>query len=373
MAVMQLVGNGLVKLDDPVNKHLGEHAVADMSADGKPVTLRHLLSHYSGLTVSTESVPVWERRLPKSLEVHAAELKAIRAPGLKYEYSNSGYALAGLLIQEVSGKTYEKYIVEHILKPVGSTNTGPVDPTPIMLEQLAHPYKLVHRKAIPEVRYRLDVYPAGDIHINVPDLAKVLLAHINDGMSGNARLLSKSAVLEMQTRQFIGKDGLDFGIVEADGDKFIMHGGGIPGYSSKFILGTKSRVGVCIAANAGKAQLPNDITARLAIDLLRGKKIGNGLLRKFLHVGISFRKDKETGLLRIKEIFPNSPASQAGLSVGTLIRKIDETEVKGKTLSECLKLMNGPAGTTLTFEFFNPEKNSTETVPLKKQTFLAPG
>jgi len=372
MAVMQLVDKKLVKLDDPVNKHLGEHAVADMSDEGKPVSIRHLLGHYSGLTVSTELVPVWERKLPKTLEEHVAELKVKRAPGLEYEYSNSGYTVAGLLIQEVTGKSYEQYIVENILKPVGSSMTGPVDPTPEMLEQLANPYKLVDRKAVPEVRYRLDVYPAGDIHMSVPDLAKILLSHINGGRSGNAQLLSESSIEEMQTGQFGGKDGLDFGIVEADGDKLIMHGGGIRGYSSKFILATKAHVGVCIAANAGDAQLSNDITARLAIDLLRGREIGAGLIQKVVHVGISFREDKETGLLRIGNIFPNSSASKAGLSIGTLIRRIGDTDIKGRPLKECLQLMKGPEGTTLTFDLYELENDTTRTVELKKQAFLAP-
>jgi len=76
MAVMQLVDDGSIGLDDPVNKYLGEDAVDDLSAKGKPVTVRHLLSHYSGLTVIFEALPLWNGRRPRSLRQLAAELKA---------------------------------------------------------------------------------------------------------------------------------------------------------------------------------------------------------------------------------------------------------------------------------------------------------
>ena len=373
MAVMQLVDKGLVKLDDPINQYLGQHSVADLTDEGKPVTIRHLLSHYSGLTVSTELVSVWERKLPKTLEQHAAQLKSKRAPGIEYEYSNSGYTLAGLLIQEVTGQSYEQYIVDNILKPLGITNTNPVDPNPEMLERLANPYKLVKRKAIPEIRYRLDVYPAGDIHISAPDLSKVLLAQLNGGKSGKVRLLSAAAIQEMQTPQFEGNDGLDFGIVDSQGEKLVMHGGGIPGYSSKFILATKAKVGVFIVSNAREALLSNDITAQLAIDLLRGKEVGKALLKRVVHVGISFREDKSSKLLRVGDVFPNSPASRAGISVGQLIRRIDETDVKGKSLSQCLKLMQGPEGTAFQFEILDSDSEQIRHVELEKRAFLAPG
>ncbi|MCA9174209.1 MAG: serine hydrolase [Planctomycetales bacterium] len=372
MAVMQLIDKGLVQLDDPVNKHLGEHGIKDLSEAGKPVTIRHILSHYSGLSVSTQLVPLWERKLPKTMEEHVAELKPVRDPGVKYEYSNSGYTVAGLLVEKVTGQTFEQYVAENILKPAGCKTRGPVHPTPEMLEQLARPYKIVNRKPVPEVPYRLDVVPAGDIYLTVPDLARILIPHINEGLSGTTRLLSKSSLQDMRTPQFGGKDGLDFGIRKTDRELFVMHGGGVPGYSSKILLATRSGYGVCIASNAGDQQLVVNTTACLAMDLLRGKGAGGELTQKVVHVGINFRQDKDTGLLRIGTVFPNSPASGAGLSVGTLIRKINQTSVKGKSLGECLALMKGPQGTALTFELFEPIQDITREVVLKKQEFLAP-
>ena len=111
-AVMQLVDAGKIQLDDPINDYFGEHAVDDRSADGKPVTVRHLLSHYSGLTTEpeaaaggrgAESVPLWSRSPLKPLHELPSLLTATSDPGQTFRYSNYGYSLAGLLIEKVSG------------------------------------------------------------------------------------------------------------------------------------------------------------------------------------------------------------------------------------------------------------------------------
>src|SRR5262249_18428538 len=155
----------------------------------------------------SETVPLWKRRLPKSLEELAAELEAEHAPGTKHRYSNYGYALAGLLVQKVSGQSLEQYIVNNILKPVGVDVSGPFDPTPEMIEELALPYSLEGKKAVPEKQVRFDVYPAGDAYLSVPAMSTVLLTHLNAGRHGGVSLLSETSVEEMHNPQFGGTYG----------------------------------------------------------------------------------------------------------------------------------------------------------------------
>lgn len=278
MAVMQLVDNGKVNLNDPVNQHLGEHAIKDMTAKGKPVTVRHLLAHYSGLKSPVEVgrsnstwVPLWEREAPMSLREIAAELQPRFVPGEKYRYSNYAYALAGLLVEEVSGQSFEQYVVENIFKPLGITEVGPVNPTPDMLERLAFPYRMEGNKAVPERQLRFEAYPSGDIYLSVPAMAKILSTHLNEGKHNGVPILSVKSAKEMRTRQFGGKDGLDFGIREHDGETLIMHGGGVWGYTTKFILCLESKVGVYLAANSTQVRLPANLLAQMSMDLLRGK------------------------------------------------------------------------------------------------------
>ncbi len=372
MAVMQLVDDGKIGLDDPINKHLGEDAVDDRSKEEKPVTVRHLLSHYSGLTVKTEIMPLWKGRRPRSLQQLASELKAEQDPGESYRYSNSSYALAGLLIEKVSGMSYEQCLVKKILKPLGVRMDGPIHPTPTMIEEMALPYRLQGRKSVPEVRYRFDVYPAGDAYLSVPTMARILLTQLNHGTHQGVSILSEASVKEMQQPQFGGEDGLDFGIRMLDGEKLLMHGGGVPGFSTKFILGVNSKVGVYVAANASGAQLPNQILAQRAMDLLLGKQPGTGMLRIVTGLGIQPVVDNEGGYVRIEKVFPGSPASRAGIAAGQTIREANGVSVAGKSLPEFLKMISGPADKPVKLELFDPKTERSQTITLVRGSFTAP-
>ena len=375
MAVMQLVDRGLIKLDDPINNHLGDHLVRDLTDEGKPVTVRHLLSHYSGLTNETEMRPVWERKLPKSLEELAARTRAEFDPGVRYEYSNAGFALAGLLIEQVTGQSYADYLVEHLLKPTGSTNEGPVVPTAEVLEQLAFPYQIEGRQAKPEIPHRFDVFPAGDLYLSVPDMARVLLLHLNGGKYGDVRILSDQSLQEMRTRQFGGKGGLDFGsrryrwakpcsCMAARCPDGTQNSSSRPSHEPEFIS-PPTLAALCY---------PSISSHKWRSTCYAAKEIGTGIVKRIVHLGISFREDEKSELLKIGAIFPQF-ASKPGWSDEwpadpvALAAKV----WKGKTLRECLRLMNGDRGTEVTLEIVDPGNSGARTVSLTKEPFLAPG
>ena len=106
-ALMQLVEQGKCKLDDPVNQHLGDARVQDRIQSEQQVTIRHILSHWSGLLTGTNIKPIWGRELPMTLEELTAKLYSIRAPEVKWEYNNYAYGMAGLLVEKISGMDYE--------------------------------------------------------------------------------------------------------------------------------------------------------------------------------------------------------------------------------------------------------------------------
>jgi len=105
-ALMQLAEQGKLKLDDPINRYLGESQVHDMP--DKPVTFTHILSHWSGLNGGAETQPIWGRKLPATLDELTSRLKSVRPPETKWEYNNFAYGTAGLLVQRISGVEYEK-------------------------------------------------------------------------------------------------------------------------------------------------------------------------------------------------------------------------------------------------------------------------
>jgi serine-type D-Ala-D-Ala carboxypeptidase/endopeptidase len=379
LAVMQLVERGKLNLDAPVNDYLGNAPIKDRTSEGRPVTLRHLLSHHSGLRASDETadsnsktVPLWETTLPKSLEELAAGLRSIEAPGTRHVYSNYGYALAGLIVQKVSGLSYERYIVENVLTPSGIESSGPFTPTPEMVEALALPYRLEGGKAHPEAQVRFDVYPAGAAYLSVPAMASVLLAHLNGGTTHGATLLRPESMGEIHRPQFGSAYGLGVGVREMNGEKLISHAGGIPGYSTHFLLAPDSKVGVYLAANAGAGSRLSYL-AQLSVDLLRGKPIGTGLVRHIVGLGVALGADPGTGLLRITDVIPGSSASRAHLVPGLLIRQINGVSVKGKTVAECLGMMAVPAGTPVRLELVDPPDGEARTVALRRARFAMPG
>jgi len=251
-AIMQLAEQGKLKLDDPINRYLGESQVHDQS--DKPVTFTHILSHWSGLKNGAETQPIWGRKLPKTLEDMTSALSSVRPPETKWEYNNFAYGTAGLLVQKISGVEYEKYMVDNVLKPLGVTTPHPVYPSPEMVERMALPYKAGGSlgKPEPEVQVHFDVYPAGDIYLTAEDMARYLGAQLNGGVFNGNRILSEESVREMHKPRFGGDYGLGFWMVHdsATGHTLIHHGGAIPGMRAFLIGDLDAHVGVYYMTNS---------------------------------------------------------------------------------------------------------------------------
>jgi CubicO group peptidase (beta-lactamase class C family) len=276
-AVMQLVEQGKLRLDDPINRYLGESRVQDRLQSEKPVTFTHILSHWSGLVNGAAIEPIWGRKLPKTLEEFTSKLYSIRAPETKWEYNNFAYGTAGLLVQKVSGIEYEKYMVDHVLKPLGATTTNPVYPTPEMVERMALPYKAGGSlgKPEPEAQVHFDVYPAGDIYLRAEDMARYLGAQLNGGVFNGTRILSEESVRAMHKPRFGGDYGFGFWMIRdsTTGDTLIHHGGAIPGQRAFLIGDVVARVGVYYMTNSDylpDATPPSELTDA-ALKLLRGE------------------------------------------------------------------------------------------------------
>ena len=251
-AVMQLVEQGKLKLDDPINRYLGDSQVQDQSE--KPVTFTHILSHWSGLKNGAETQPIWGRKLPKTLEAMTSALYSVRAPETKWEYNNFAYGTAGLLVQKISGVEYEKYMVDHVLKPLGVTTAHPVYPSPEMVERMALPYRAGGSlgKPAPVAQVHFDVYPAGDIYLTAEDMARYLGAQLNGGVFNGNRILSEESVREMHKPRFGGDYGFGFWMVHdsATGHTLIHHGGAIAGQRAFLIGDLDAHVGVYYMTNS---------------------------------------------------------------------------------------------------------------------------
>jgi CubicO group peptidase (beta-lactamase class C family) len=269
-AVMHLVDRGYLGLDQPANALLGEDRIQDRLQSEKPVTPRHLLSHWSGLSQGFEKKPIWSRESPQPLRDIASGLYSIRAPETKWEYNNYGYALAGLLVEKISGVAYEQYLVENILRPLGVETPHPVSPSPDMAERLAFPYNPGGSAGhpIPLAPALYDYYPAGDAYLTAEDMARFLGAMLNGGVFNGNRILSEESVVAMRTPQFGGSYAFGLEVEkDATGHTIIRHAGRAQGYHAYLMGDVDARVGVYYMANSGD---PYHI-APAAIALLRGE------------------------------------------------------------------------------------------------------
>ena len=268
-ALMQLQEQGKFSLDHPVNRYLGDIRVQDRLQAEKPVTFTHILSHWSGLTAGATTKPIWGRELPKPLEKMVSDLYSVRPPETTWEYNNFAYGMAGLLVQKISGVEYEKYMLENILKPLGTTIDHPVYPSPEMVELMPLPYMPggPNGKPTPVAQVHYDVYPAGDIYLTPEDMVRFLAMHLNDGVFRGKRIISAASAKKMREPQFGGVYGFGFTVrKDSIGHTIISHSGGIPGQSSFMMGDVDAKVGVYYMSNSGA---PASI-ATAAIALLRG-------------------------------------------------------------------------------------------------------
>ncbi|WP_051003708.1 serine hydrolase domain-containing protein [Sphingobium sp. SYK-6] len=124
MVIIQLRDRGKLEVGDPICTYL-----ADCPAAWKPITIRHLLTHSSGIP-NVSSLPDWDDELSLKRYTRAEFVDLFRAlpleftPGEKYSYSNSGYFLLGLIIERVSGSAFDQFLKANIFTPLGMTHSG---------------------------------------------------------------------------------------------------------------------------------------------------------------------------------------------------------------------------------------------------------
>lgn len=227
-AVMMLVNDGKIGLDDKITNYL-----SGLPQTWNEITVRHLLSHTSGITNDYMDVGQTSTRLrnplsPKEFMGFVANYQLASAPGEKRAYSNTGFYLLGLIIEKVSGKSYADFMKQRIFIPLGMDSTGVYSHETVITNR-AHGYAWwVYQKALHNGNY-LDAswaYSAGEITSSVIDLAKWDAALYTD------KLLPKARLEEMwPTEKGSYPLGWGVGISKRYG-RVLNHFGGTPGFSS---------------------------------------------------------------------------------------------------------------------------------------------
>ena len=247
-ALMMLVDEGRVGLDDPVAKHLPEFRELwversqsperlELTRPARPITIRDALSHMSGLPFKSAIEHPTLDVVPLETAVRSYPLLHLKHdPGAGYLYSNAGINTAGRIIEVVSGMPYETFIQERLCAPLGMADTT-FQLTSAQVARLATAYRAKEDASglapvqIAQLKHPLDgdgryPMPGGGLFSTADDCGRFCRMLLGGGVFEGRRILSEAAVAEMTKRQTPGTVKESYGLgFTVGGDGAFGHGG----------------------------------------------------------------------------------------------------------------------------------------------------
>ncbi len=266
-AVMQQVEAGKLDLDTDINTYLDFKVPP---RDGKPVTLRNLMTHTPGFGEQLKGLFVID---PKRVPILGKYLSRwtpprIFEPGEVPAYSNYGAGLAGYIVERVSGEPFATYIENHIYAPLGMSRSSFRQP---LQEALMADMSLGYRRASQPARpYELiPNLPAGSVSATGADMGRFMIAHLQNGAFGEGRILKEETARLMhapspQLNPPLNGMALGFYHEDRNGHQIVGHAGDTEAFHSDLHLLIDDGVGLFISVNsAGKAGAAGTIRAAL--------------------------------------------------------------------------------------------------------------
>lgn len=275
---MQLHKEGLLDLDTPVKEYLPDLQLADEQALAT-ITMRHLLTHMSGLEGDRfDDFGVGDDALAKGIE-QAYTWAQETDPGEIWSYCNSGFYLAGRVLEVLLEQPFETGMRERLFAPLGMQRTfwfaheaitysaaaGHVQLPGQAQPEVAHPY------AIPRA-----ANPAGAIIANVEDLLTFLRFHMGDGSWNGERLLSEESIQAMRQPQArvntVTEWGLGWTLREIDGVQVISHGGSTNGHNTQMLAVPEQGFAITVLANSSRGSSAYEPIINWALERYCGLK-----------------------------------------------------------------------------------------------------
>jgi len=261
-ALMQLVEAGKIDLDAPVTDYLPDFKLADERY--RDITVRHLITHRSGLPEIEDFYPLPVEEDDGVLERYVRSLdnmELLFAPGEEWAYSGTGFVVVADIIQKVSGQTFEDYLQQHVLDPLGMEDS-------LLIVRAADQTRVagnhVHNDAGEVVvsdifPYRRQFAATGPLYSSITDLVRYAAAHLNRGELDGQRILPTATydamwepLSETNFGMFPGITshyGLGWGVGELDGHREVDHFGADEGYAALMILAPDDNLAVVMATN----------------------------------------------------------------------------------------------------------------------------
>jgi CubicO group peptidase (beta-lactamase class C family) len=282
-AIGLLVEEGKVEWDAPVQRYLPWFHLSDPYVT-RELTVRDLLVHRSGLGLGAGDLLWWPPSTYDRKEI-ARRLQYIPlATSFRsaYAYDNVLYLIAGALIEEVSGLTWEEFVASRILQPLGMTGSNVRHAEAAGGGNIATPHARVEGVVRPVKPFASDnTNPAGGINANAVDMAKWLVVQLDSGrVAKNNRLFSRFTTYQLWAlvtpipirnqppelaalRPNFEGYALGFRVHDYRGRKVVTHTGGLPGYVSKVTMVPELKLGISVLTNQESGYAFQAITYRI--------------------------------------------------------------------------------------------------------------
>jgi CubicO group peptidase (beta-lactamase class C family) len=199
-AVMQQVERGNIKLDQDINSYL-DFVIPPFN--GRPITMRNLMTHTAGFQDSLKDLLVTNSVSPRPLGQFLKRQipERIFPPGEVPAYSNYGTALAGYIVQRVSGQSFDDYIEREIFTPLDMSRSSFKQPLPTILRaKMSKGYWLGSEQPRPYEVF--STVPAGSMASTGTDMASFMIAHLQNGTYGKKQILQSATASEMHETPF---------------------------------------------------------------------------------------------------------------------------------------------------------------------------
>ncbi|HSR67245.1 MAG TPA: serine hydrolase domain-containing protein [Acidobacteriota bacterium] len=256
-AVMQLVEQGRLDLDADVNQYLETFQIPETYPE--PVTLKHLMTHTPGFEDVVIGLFAKEEDTRPLAEVLSSDIpKRVRPPGVQAAYSNWGTALAGLIVSNVSGQSYESYVEDNILQPLGMTYCTARQPVPQEISQyMSKGYTFEGGEFVAKPFEHVPMSPAGAFSASAESMARFMLAHLDPSQEGSPGILQPQTVLRMREELFRPhprSNAMLYGFIEGrPADPHIFgHGGDTIYFHTMLVLVPEADTGIFLSFNSAQ-------------------------------------------------------------------------------------------------------------------------
>ncbi len=272
VGVLKLVQDKKLDLYADINNYLTSWKFPyDSLSKNKKISVANLLSHTAGLTVhgfggysATDTLPTLVQILNGTKPANSPAIRSMYAPGLKSEYSGGGITISQMIVMDITHESYDKYMYDNVLKPLGMTSSTytqpPVNVKPALLAAGYRP----DGKEIPGKFHTYPEQAAAGLWTNPTDLAKYII-ETQLAYQGKSSKVLNQQITQLRLTPYIDNEAaLGTFVINRDSTKYFSHSGANEGFRCVYYGSFESGNGIVVMVNSDNGNINNDIVNSVA-------------------------------------------------------------------------------------------------------------